>query len=200
MQQPIQIVELLQGRSKLELGEVLEWGGAVLDEVYGGEPNAWRSGDSMSLRRLAEAAGVSVSTLYRYVAVAAMWRECGEPKLSHLGISHLRQFLPLPHAVQTELIGRAERERWTVAETRRIASLHQRRPEVVGRGRPPRVAGYRAALRHIERWMKSDDRLEGLEDVEDLCESEANSLLRVIRLARMELEMVEVRIATVNRS
>ena len=194
------IVGVLQGRSKLELGEVLQWGCAVLDEVYGGEPHAWRTGDHVSLRQLSETAGVSVSTLYRYVAVAAMWRECGSPELIHVGISHLRELLPLNLGTQSQLMLRAENERWTVAEIRRVAALHQRRDDAVGRGRPPRVAGYRTALGHIEKWVEARDRLDGLELVGELCSAEADSLLKVVQVARMELEMVEVRLAGAMRA
>lgn len=189
------VVELLQGRSSLGLAEVLQWGGAVLDEVYGGEPNAWRAGGgAVSLRRLSQRAGVSVSTLYRYVAVAAMWRECGEPALSHLGISHLRELLPLRSSTQAQLMVRAERERWTVTEIRRVASLHQRREDAVGRGRPSKTASYRAVLGHIQGWMEGGDRLDAVE-LDQLAGAEVDSLLRVVQLARTELELVEARLA-----
>ncbi|MCB9677164.1 MAG: hypothetical protein H6737_18750 [Alphaproteobacteria bacterium] len=169
-------------------------GCAVLDEVYDGNPDAWRSSDSVPLRALAQEAGVSVSTLYRYVAVAALWRRCGQPELHHLGISHLRELLPLHPGTQADLLERAEDERWTVTEMRRVASLHQRRPEVAGRGRPPRSPGYLVALQHIQSWVETDSRLEGLENANQMCDAEALQLLKTIQVARMELEMVEMRV------
>ncbi|MEZ4320711.1 MAG: hypothetical protein R3F61_24735 [Myxococcota bacterium] len=188
------IAQLLKGRSNLELTEILQWGCAVLDEVYDGSPDAWRSSESVSLRALANEADVSVSTLYRYVAVAALWRQCGEPRLKHLGISHLRELLPLHPGTQRDLLERGEEEKWTVSEIRRVASLHQRRPDVAGRGRPPRSPGYLVALQHIQNWVEAEGRMDGLENANQMCDAEARQLLKTIQVARMELEMVESRV------
>lgn len=194
MERSLEIARLLQGRSNLALQEILEWGCAALDEVYGGDPEAWRSKGSIPLRRLGAAAQLSSSTLYRYVAVAALWRACGEPELEHLGISHLRELLPLYPKTQRSLLRRAERERWTVAQVRRQAGYQQRRPDVLGRGRPPRSPGYLHALRHVHAWNSTVGRLEGLENATEMCDSEAKELLRLLRTMRMELEMVEMRV------
>jgi hypothetical protein len=188
------IARLLQGRSNLALPEVLEWGCAALDEVYGGDPDAWRTEGSVPLRRLAAAAELSTSTLYRYVAVASLWRTCGEPPIEHLGISHLRELLPLYPRTQRELMLQAEREKWTVSRIKRQASFQQRRPEVLNRGRPPRSPGYLHALRHVHAWNQTEGRLHGLENAEEMCDGEAKELLKMLRTMRMELEMVEMRV------
>ena len=194
MERSLQIARLLHGRSNLDVSEILEWGCAALDEVYGGDPEAWRSEGSVPLRRLATAADLSSSTLYRYVAVAALWRSCGQPDIQHLGVSHLRELLPLYPKTQRALLNQAEREKWTVSKMRRQASFQQRRPEVLGRGRPPRSPGYLHALRHVHAWNKTEGRLQGLENAEEMCDAEAKELLKMLRTMRMELEMVEMRV------
>jgi len=181
------------------LGTVLAFGDLLLDEVFDGDMLAVREGrGSTTLREVARSGrlGLSASTLYRYVAVADLCRRLGRRSFMHLGVSHLRQVLPLPTEQQETLIERAERERWTVQKLK--AEVQRRRHEGGGprRGRRPR-SGCRDALQHLRAWAGHEGRLEGLDELARLQREEARGILRMIRLARMDLEIIESRLEVV---
>jgi len=194
MRPNIEIAELLQGRTYLFLNELLAWGGAVLDEVYGDEPDAWAAEGGVTLRFLARGADISVSTLYRYLAITQMWRRCGEPELYHLGSSHMRELLPLHTEDQLRLMIQAEKEQWPVARIRQLAARCPRREDAAGRGRPPKTPGYITAIEHIESWIESEHHLRGLDYVHRVEVAEAQRLLRTVCVARRELALIEERL------
>lgn len=170
-------------------------GEAVLDEVCANDLEGWRARGG-SLRRLAASTGLSASTVYRYVAVAAMLRALGRPRFTHLGSSHLRQVLPLRRAQQLELLTRAEAELWTVARLRRAVAFEE--PERV-RGRPPAPAFLRA-FAQLERWSELRDRMDGLEHLGRMAQAEQDRMLQVVVRAQMDLEMLETRLRLAARN
>lgn len=184
---PEAIIAGIQRPGPAELTTVLDLGGAILDQIYEGAPEGWRNPDSVSLRALAREAGVSVSTIYRYVAVADLWRRCGRPTLSHVGVSHLRQLLPLNRDTQAALLNWAEDERWTVSETRMVAHMHQRRPDSAGRGRPPQAPIEELTMDRVRQWRAR--RRQRLENARRLGRPETRHLLDTLVLARDDGEL-----------
>jgi hypothetical protein len=102
----------------------LSVGALIIHHFYGGNADAWRSrGPKLtSFRRLAAHPDIPLSAggLYRCVALYELCDRLNAPsRWEHLGASHLRLVLGLPHGVQVGLLSAANANRWTVR------TLHQ---------------------------------------------------------------------------
>jgi hypothetical protein len=164
-------------------------GGAVLDGFFDGDVDQWRTGTgTQTVRALAlrSGLGLSPSTLYRFVAIAAMCRALGRTRFDHLGPSHLRQLLPLDPADQASLIERAEEERWTVRqiqeEVRTIASPARSR-----RGAPAFVRG----LAHLRKWVRLRGHLTGLDRLDALHLEHLTRLQQLVATCGSELARID---------
>jgi hypothetical protein len=97
----------------------LRVGAVIIHHFYAGDPDLWRSRGpkTASFRRLAEhpALPLSPGALFRSVALYELCdRLNAASRWEHLGASHLRLVLGLPHPVQEKLLATANSERWTV--------------------------------------------------------------------------------------
>jgi hypothetical protein len=84
-----------------------------------------RSRKPSSLRRLAEARGVPVSSLWRALAVYLLYRRC--PQLAgyrHVGISHVSLILGLDEAAQLHFLEKVELKRWSRQQLGRELRRH----------------------------------------------------------------------------
>ncbi|MEQ1568522.1 MAG: hypothetical protein ABMA64_22990 [Myxococcota bacterium] len=167
-------------------------GGAVLDGWFGAGADSWQTrGGYAVVRDLARAEptlGISPSTLYRFVAIAALCRTMGRTRFDHLGVSHLRQVLPLPEADQLELLSRAEEERWTVRRLAEEAHLRQRRAS-------PARPGFVDAAEHLRKWRRTATRLSGLHLAGTLTAAQLVRLAALVRGCRSELAQLEAAVA-----
>lgn len=187
------LVRALRRNQKAKgLESALTVGGAILDGWFDGDLEVWRSGQGdVTLRALARdpAVGLSSSTLYRYVAITTLCRKMDRTRFDHLGTSHLRQVLPLPTDEQIDLVTRAEDGRWTVQRL-----MHEVRRRV-DRGVPTRGRRTNAsctdALVHLRAWVQHPGHVEGLDDLAGLPPESAARMLRLLRVARRDLERIE---------
>jgi hypothetical protein len=171
------------------LDAALTLGGAVLDRYFGGDLEAWRGrAGSVTLRGLASEPGVSLSasTLYRYVAIAALCRKLDRSHFDHLGVSHLRQVLRLPVEEQVELLQRAEAERWTVRKLTRQVELRAAHLDLPRRGRRPGT-DWMDALGHLRAWTAHPGRLRGLGDLERFEPEQRAHLIRLVATVHREV-------------
>jgi hypothetical protein len=149
--------------------QALEIGKMVLETLYGGDLNSWRSraAKAHSLRALARRDDLSVSSsaLYRAVALYELAQNLGGfERWSSLGISHLRLVLGLPIVEQRRLLDAAVAQHWTVAELEREAvAVRKREPEQLGRGGRPRLPRF---LKSVNRLRKAAEGAELFADVE----------------------------------
>lgn len=172
---------------------VLEHGRRLLSVHFKGEPFGWRVGGP-SLRSLSQDHDVSLSSMYRCVATASVWIECGAPNLAHLTVSHLRELLAVEGADRRELFEQAEKGQWTVARLRRACDELKEPAESNGRGRPRRQPELDFALQTVRSWVSNPDRLDGFEALRSLGECERARMLRAVKTMILELEMMRYRL------
>lgn len=138
-------------------------GRVIVERLYGGDREAWRSRGTKdtSFRKLAEREdfidGVSAAVLRRATAIYDMCAqlelldpETGESTWIHLGTSHLRAVLGLPDSEQKRLLTRAEDKKWTVEKLE--SEVRKARPSD-NRGRKPLPIfqkGFNKLLKAIE--------------------------------------------------
>lgn len=97
----------------------LRVGAVIIHHFYDGDTDAWRSRGpkTASFRRLAQhpALPLSAGSLYRCVAIFEMCERLkAASRWEHLGASHLRLVLGLPHQTQERILSMANSNRWTV--------------------------------------------------------------------------------------
>lgn len=156
---------------------IIEVGGLVTRELYGGNPSAWRlngpKDKDCSLRRLASrpSMGVSPATLYRTLAAYELLSRAGSPwRWPGLTISHLRMVSGLPFGDQSALLDRAEREVWTVSRLdQEAARLRAKGPLALSPigTQSPRIRRWRRGLLKIRTFVSQmNEDLEAAERAE----------------------------------
>lgn len=171
---------------------VLQSGRALIEQYYGNEPFGWReSGPSLSA--LSERHGVCLSVMYRCLSTASVWMQCGAPELQHLTLSHLRELVSVDPDLRSDLLGRAEREGWSVSRLRRECD-EDRNPEAPLRGRPRRSADPDFARRAVRSWVSTPERLAGFEGLRSLGDRDRNQMLKAVNTMILELEMMRYRL------
>lgn len=134
----------------------LSVGCLIIDQLYGGDLNAWRSRGTkaMSFRKLAKHPELPMSpgALYRSVAIYELSARLGCARWQSLSASHLRLVLPLPPQEQSELLARADEERWTLSRLEReVVLVRTRYPGKNLKGGRRRSSALLSQLRNIER-------------------------------------------------
>lgn len=172
---------------------VLQHGRRLLREHFDGMPFGWRKGGP-SLRALSQSHDVSLSSMYRCVATASVWLECGAPSLEHMTVSHLRELLAVEGSVRRQLFRQAEDEKWTVARLRRACDEHRSPRAKKGRGRPRRGPELDFALQAVRSWVSNPDRLDGFESFHTLSDEERTRMLKAVQTMILELEMMRYRL------
>ena len=172
---------------------VLLHGRRLLREHFEGIPFGWRKGGP-SLRALSQSHDVSLSSMYRCVATASVWLECGAPPMEHLTVSHLRELLAVEGDVRRSLFKRAEDEGWTVAKLRRACDEHRSPKSKNGRGRPRRGPELDFAVQAVRTWVSNPDRLDGFEALQTLGDDERARMLKAVKTMMLELEMMRYRL------
>jgi hypothetical protein len=153
------VEKLRQLARTANLKMTLEVGSIVVDGVYGGDLAAVRRGEATDVpfRKLAAHPNVPFGavTLWRAVGIYELsTRFPGIAKAKHLGVSHLRAILGLPHDAQERLLRAGEQERWTTDQLEQQASIL--RPAVSkGAGRRPLLPAVRS-LRQVGRIARSE--------------------------------------------
>ena len=177
-------------------------GRVIVERLYGGDLEAWRSGaaKASSLRRLAErlqdgdAAARSVSALHRACGLYAAEVEHGVSALEHLTASHVYAVLGLPVEVQRELLVAANEERLTTRDLE--ARARAARPAASNGGGRPRLPRFVKTIRGFRHVLSEPDALFGdLEQVGSLGDAEVVELRAVVSELRARCEEVEARLA-----
>lgn len=172
---------------------VLERGRELLIEFYGGEPFGWRE-RGPSLSSLADEHSVSLSAMYRCLSTASVWLQCGEPRLGHVTVSHLRELVVAAESERRRLLELADREKWNVARLRRACDAVRSSEPTRRRGRPRRTPGVHFVARAVRSWVSNPDRLDGFEALKNLGDGEREQMLRAVKTMQLELEMVRYRL------
>lgn len=160
---------LLQRAELRTIRQAHDIGRVIVEDIYGGDEEAFRSRSRGSLRMISGRAGVglSIPSLWRAASVYLLCRRWPKALSSkHLRLSHLYAVLDLPVEMQTRLLRRAEAESWTCTQTKVEAArakgkrgTRSRRVSLLIRSlyrvaesdtrRPPRLSAEDAAeLRH----------------------------------------------------
>lgn len=132
--------------------------------------------------------------MYRCVATASVWIQCGAPTLEHVTVSHLRELLAVDGDRRKELFDRAEAEGWTVARLRRECDEVRGPKQKAPRGRPRRQPELAFAMQTVRSWVANPDRLDGFEALKSLGECERKQMLRAVKTMILELEMMRYRL------
>jgi hypothetical protein len=138
-----QTVARLNGLCRLQSLELtLAVGQVIVEDLYGGDLDAWRSRGPKdhSFRKLAAHEGLQLSAavLARSTGIYEMMTRLVVSTWRHLGPSHLRAALQLPGEAQSAILAQADREGWTATEMeRRCREARPRDPEGARPGRRP---------------------------------------------------------------
>jgi len=175
-------------------------GQLVVDRFYGGDVDAMRQRrrGCPSLRRLAEhpALPMSASSLHRAIAIFdVVERVESSVHWSHLGPSHVRAVLPLPHERQVALLEAAEAGAWTVERlalaVREARADLENRTEARHRGGRPPLPRFVKTIRALSRLADADEALYGdLDRAAHLGREEREQLQTV--LAKMKARCAEL--------
>ena len=178
------------------MGTALDIGRVVLDEIYGGELDSWRSRGRKdpSFKRLGRVLekrgrGVSASTIYRACGLVELEDRVGVSTLKRLTASHGFAVLGLPGPVQKQLLERAANEELSVRALQALAAGQ----------RPKRKAGRQAKPRFVKsfgrlRKMLDEEGFADLGAVEQLDEEQARSLLNTAEEMRARLDEITSRV------
>jgi len=175
-------------------------GQLVVDRFYGGDMDAMRRRrrGCPSLRRLAEhpALPMSASSLYRAIAIfGVVERVESSARWSHLGPSHVRAVLSLPHERQVALLEAAEAGAWTVERlalaVQEAKADRQRGAEGRHRGGRPPLPRFVKTIRALSKLADPDEALYGdLDRAAQLAREEREQLQAV--LAKMKARCAEL--------
>lgn len=178
----------------------IEIGRLVIEELYAGDLHAWRSRGpkAHSLRELSRRSDLplSSSALYRSIALYELSEALGGVQAwsgKGLGISHMRLVLGLPREAQRELLDRAAKERWTVAELEReTVAIRSGQPRRRARGGRPRLPRFVKSLNRMRKCADATDDffgdVEAAGDMEPERVAELREQLAHIRSCCEELE------------
>jgi hypothetical protein len=153
--------ELQQLERRAGIEKTLAIGRLVLTRFFGGNAAIWRDrrrNKSNSIRRLAEREGCPFSKSALNEAVAVYVASLGMPcvlSFGHITASHVASVLRLAPAEREEMLGQAERERWSVRQLKSEV-IAMRRADGERRGRPILAAHQRveALLRTCTEQLK----------------------------------------------
>jgi hypothetical protein len=176
----------------------LKVGRLIVQRFYGGDLTAWRShaAKEASFRKLAARADrdlhISVSSLYRAVALFELCARIDISARKHLGVAHLRAVLGLPAEQQQRLLRDAHDGAWTVRQV--VAEAGKLRDKMDGRGRPP-LLPFVKTVRRVSRLLDEPHVvLGGLEQASVLTRAEIVSLQRAVSAIRQQMDIVDQRL------
>lgn len=132
----------------------LSVGAIVIDTLYAGDLDAWRSRKvkDQAFRRLAKhhALSMSAASLYRSVAIYEMCARLGTKSWRNISASHFHLVLPLAPHEQERFLITAESENWSV----RLLKEHivrRAQPRPADRGGRRRKSGSERAIEQMNR-------------------------------------------------
>jgi hypothetical protein len=154
----------LQRTASLE--HFLRVGRLIVTEVYGGDLTQWRLNKEhdISFRQLASRTEVdlqmSVTSLYRAVALYDLCSRLPVPLWRDFGAGHLRAVLGLPEPEQVRLLSAAKVNQWTARQL--YSETKQRRGRIFKEkaGEPPVVRLMRQLLSRLRERPPGPDELE----------------------------------------
>ncbi len=144
------VEELQQLERRAGIEKTLAVGKLILTRFFGGNAAIWRDrrrNKSNSIRRLAERQGCPFSKSALNEAVAIYVASLGLPcvqTFGHITASHVGSVLRLPQNQREQMLGRAQREHWSVRQLKsEVIAL--RRADGERRGRPSLAPHEKAA-------------------------------------------------------
>lgn len=182
--------------------QVVETGRLVIEQLYAGDLEAWRSREpkkAHSLRALAGRVEVAVSSsaLYRSIALFELSERLGGIERwtgAGLGISHMRLVIGLAHEDQVRLLDAAVQHSWTVVELEREAvAVRGRSPKRGSRGGRPRLPRFLKSVNRLRRAVEAPDEMFG--DLEAAAEMHPEQIIEL----RDMLATVRARCAELDR-
>jgi hypothetical protein len=169
-------------------------GKLVLDRIYGGDIDRWRSRGrkDTSFRTLARHPDLpfSAATLSRSVGIYLVsLRRPDLLALPNLGPSHVRELLGLESNVQDRLLDQANERGWSVEQVRERVSHLQPNDlnRLVNKRPPPSFVRY---LRRLRRAVDGRALLETVEHLDQLDSEQAEELLATVRRLCSQAETV----------
>lgn len=171
-------------------------GKLVVDRFYGGDIEELhrRGAKDASLRKLAEhpALDRSRSWLHQSIGIYALVeRRGGVHTCGHLGSSHVRAVLALPHKDQDKLLEKAQEQGWTVKELEAEAKkVHEHTKQ--GKGGRPALPRFVKSVHALKRFVDEGDDLFGdLDQVDELDDDEATLLYQTITGLKLKCEELQ---------
>lgn len=142
-------------------------GKLVMDSLYSGDPDAWRSRNSrkhVSFRKLSRHPDLPMSAplLYRSVCIYEICQRFGVKSWRHVSVSHIRLVLPLSVIDQERLLREAEGKAWSVRRLEEeIAPLRDAMVSAQGndRGGRRRLDRLRKAMVRVKKCSTALDEL-----------------------------------------
>lgn len=181
------------------LNMALEMGRIVVEDIYDGDLDAWRSKGvkDTSYRKLAEHSDLAISPagLSRACGLYELCEREGVSTLEHLTASHGYEVLGLPSAKQKRLLADARKKSWSVAELREQAKKARTKD---GRGRPP-LPGFEKSLNRMAKLLESPEESFGGLDEEHLGKLDAEKALQLYQTAtgmKLQLEALQEALKT----
>lgn len=169
-------------------------GRIIVEDIYGGDLEAWKSRGvkDASFSKLAarDDLEMSRSTLQRAASVYALCQGIGVSTWKHLGVSHLRVVLGLPKDEQHRLLTQAENKKWTVAQLEEAARGNEK-PQ---RGGRPRSPSFVKALRRLEKVAVDEALFGDLEQLEDMKDETVDALLVQVQRVQAACERLQERL------
>lgn len=181
----------LVGGTSLQLA--LAIGRVVIEELYGGDPSAWRERGPKehTLRQLAldSSLKISASSLYRAIAMYELEMRMGNhPMWGVLTTCHIRAVLGLPEGEQRRLLELALREQLTTLALEEAAG-EARRQVKVSRGGRPRKPRFARSIEHAESALADDGTAFGdLDALESMSPAQRGELERRLVFVRQRCD------------
>jgi hypothetical protein len=176
------------------LNFALSVGGLIVQSLYSGDLDRWRSRNpkkDRSLRKLARHPNLPMSpeALYRSVAIFEICQRLGISSWQHISTTHVRMVLPLLPDQQANLLEAAEKNKWSARRLdEEVASLRQRDPSTcTNRGGQRRPSRLRIAIRRVEQVITIVDAILG-PDQEASTEPSPESVRTAIEVMQLAAE------------
>jgi hypothetical protein len=167
----------------------LSVGKLVVDRLYGGNLDAWRSRGTRdrsfaALTRRPELP-MSPGALYRCVATYEICERLGAAnRWKHVSSCHVRAVIGLPEEAQARLLDTAERQRWTVVQLENAAGSF--RPASSPRGGRPRLPEIAKTARALSRFVDEKGNLGGaMSNIDELSPEQAREVFEAIGRLRL---------------
>jgi len=185
------------------IGLALHIGELIIRNLYGGDFSTWRSHGSkdVSFRKLTVLLqeDLSVSVLYRSVAIYELADRMGVSTWKHLGVSHVRAVLGLPMKEQERILSAAEEKAWTVDRIEQEVAKSRKELETGAKRGRPALPAFVKSIHYMKRFVEEEELLGGLEEVRNLDAGELSELEQTDTTLQARLHEVLKRLKAAGR-